>query len=60
MRETLLPANEVRMWLGHLKTNHKRGATKAAETRRQKNANIDNRTNTTVVSVKHFMVTQTK
>ena len=28
------------MWLGRLKTNYKRSATKAAETRRQKNATL--------------------
>lgn len=38
-RRTLLPVNEVEMWLNHLRTienNRKRGAAKAAETRRQK------------------------
>lgn len=38
-KRTLLPTNEVCMWLDHLKivdTNRKRGASKAAETRRHK------------------------
>ena len=37
--DCLLPENDVRMWLKHLKTindNRKRGASKAAETRRKK------------------------
>ncbi len=38
-KEVLLPIGEVRIWLDHLTTvtvNRKRGATKAAETRRRK------------------------
>ena len=38
-RKTLLPIDEVKMWLNHLKTveiNRRRGAAKAAETRRRK------------------------
>ena len=38
-RKTLLPIEEVKMWLNHLKTveiNRRRGAAKAAETRRRK------------------------
>ena len=40
-KETLLPVEEVKMWLDHLRTidnNPKRGAAKAAETRRCKRA----------------------
>ena len=40
-KKTLLPVSEVIIWLQHLKTvdtNRKRGAAKAAETRRQKRA----------------------
>ena len=39
MLKALLPVNEVEIWLSHLRTidnNRKRGAAKAAETRRQK------------------------
>ncbi len=48
-KETLLPIDEVHMWLDHLKTidtNRKRGAAKAAETRRRKRETLKTATTT--------------